>query len=108
MLAGVGGKVEGEDAGPDVLERAARREVAEEVGLDLTGIDITYVESTCFVTDDGDPLINVVFSGHLPATTSPEEAAALTWLTPPDLSRLAFLSCSAVESAVFPEPGRSR
>ncbi|MFF4992340.1 NUDIX hydrolase [Streptosporangium saharense] len=89
VLAGVGGKVEGEDAGPGVLERAARREVAEEVGLDLTGIDLTYVESTCFVTDDGDPVINVVFSGHLPPTavptpTSPEEVAALTWLTLPE------------------------
>ncbi|MEV4092307.1 hypothetical protein [Streptosporangium saharense] len=36
------------------------------MGLDLTGIALTYVESTCFVTDDGDPVINVVFSGHLP------------------------------------------
>ncbi|MER7131710.1 NUDIX domain-containing protein [Streptosporangium saharense] len=61
VLAGVGGKVEGGGAGPDVLGRAARREIAEEMGLDLTDVEITRL-----MTDDGDPVTNVVFSGRSP------------------------------------------
>ncbi|MEU6786714.1 NUDIX domain-containing protein [Nonomuraea angiospora] len=85
-LAGVGGKVEVDDGGADVFERAARREVAEEVGVDLAGVDLTYVESGYFVTDDGDPVINVVFTGRLPATATPvaaapQEVAEVVWLT---------------------------
>lgn len=60
-LAGVGGKVETEGAGLDVLEETARREVAEEIGVDLTAAPLSYVESGFFVTDDGDPVVNVVF-----------------------------------------------
>ncbi|MEU4834581.1 NUDIX domain-containing protein [Streptosporangium sp. NPDC023615] len=85
-LAGVGGKVEPEGAGADALEETARREVMEEVGVDLTGTELTYVESGFFVTDDGDPVINVVFSGRIPAHVQPvaasaEEVAGIVWLT---------------------------
>ncbi|MGC5014273.1 NUDIX hydrolase [Streptosporangium sp. DT93] len=85
-LAGVGGKVETEGAGADVLEETARREVLEEVGVDLTGVELTYAGSGFFVTDDGDPVINVVFSGPMPdhgrpAAASPEEVAEVIWLT---------------------------
>ncbi|MEV0389948.1 NUDIX domain-containing protein [Nonomuraea sp. NPDC050643] len=86
MLAGVGGKVEAEGAGADVLEETARREVAEEIGVELDGVELVYVESGFFVTDDGDPVINVVFRGALPAHAEPvaasaEEVAGLVWLT---------------------------
>ncbi|MFC6080016.1 NUDIX hydrolase [Sphaerisporangium aureirubrum] len=84
-LAGVGGKVEAGDAGADVFERTARREVAEETGVDLTGAALTYARSSYFVTDDGDPVLNVVFRGRLPAAAEPaaasEEVAGLVWLT---------------------------
>jgi 8-oxo-dGTP diphosphatase len=54
--------------------------------VDLTGIPLTYVESGSFVTDDGDPVVNVVFSGALPADANPvvassEEVAEIVWLT---------------------------
>jgi 8-oxo-dGTP diphosphatase len=89
-LAGIGGKVEvvdmGADMGADVCEQTARREVAEEVGVDLTGTELAYVESAFFVTDDGDPVVNVVFRGSLPAAAmpvvaAPEEVAELVWLS---------------------------
>ncbi|MFI6512284.1 NUDIX hydrolase [Streptosporangium sp. NPDC050855] len=86
VLAGVGGKVEIEGAGVDVLEETARREVMEEIGVDVTGVGLTYVESTFFVTDDGDPVINVTFSGRMPDRARPVPAAPLevaetVWLT---------------------------
>ncbi|MFB9677718.1 NUDIX hydrolase [Streptosporangium vulgare] len=85
-LAGVGGKVEIDGAGADVLEETARREVAEEIGVDVTEVVLTYVGSGFFMTDDGDPVINVVFRGELPAhaqpmAASPQEVAGLVWLT---------------------------
>jgi 8-oxo-dGTP pyrophosphatase MutT (NUDIX family) len=69
-----------------VLEQTARREVAEEIGVDLTGVRLVYAESALFVTDDGDPVINVVFgaalpSGAQPIAASPDEVAELLWLT---------------------------
>jgi 8-oxo-dGTP diphosphatase len=85
-LAGVGGVVEVGDAGVDVLEDTARREVAEEIGVDLAGVKLSYVESSFFVTDDGDPTINVVFGARLPASARPvmasaAEVAELIWMT---------------------------
>ncbi|MEV4110197.1 NUDIX domain-containing protein [Nonomuraea sp. NPDC049695] len=85
-LAGIGGKAEADGVESGILEQTARREVAEEVGVDLTGTDLTYVDSAFFVTDDGDPVINVVFRGELPprarpVAAAPEEVAELVWLT---------------------------
>ncbi|GAA1402882.1 NUDIX hydrolase [Catellatospora coxensis] len=88
LLAGVGGKVD-LPAGsviPDVLEQTARREVAEEIGVDLTGVPLTYIESSLFTTDDGDLVVNVVFAAPLPTDAepfpaSPDEVAAIVHLT---------------------------
>ena len=89
-LGGVGGKVDAvattTGLGAGVLEATGRREVAEEIGVDLTGVDLSYVDSASFVTDDGDPVINVVFSGPLPPEAEPfaastQEVAGITWLT---------------------------
>ncbi|GLW11944.1 hypothetical protein Misp01_70720 [Microtetraspora sp. NBRC 13810] len=86
VLSGVGGKVEVEGAGDHVLEQTARREVKEEIGVDLTGVELVYGGSGFFVTDDGDPVINVVFTGVLPAdaqpvAVSPQEVAGFAWRT---------------------------
>lgn len=87
LLAGVGGKAEVDAAqAPDMLEETGRREVAEEVGVDLTGVPLSYVESVYFVSDDGVPIINVVFTGELPPgaeprLAAPEEVAELLWIT---------------------------
>src|SRR5262245_242466 len=67
-LGDVGGKVESTAATePDILEATARREVREEVGLDLTGIPLRFCESSLFTTDDGDAVVNVAFAANLPA-----------------------------------------
>ncbi len=86
QLAGVGGKVESDGTVEEVLEQTARREVREEVGIDLSGVPVTYVTSSFFVTDDGDPVINVVFRAPLPAdqepvAVSPGEVASVVWRT---------------------------
>jgi 8-oxo-dGTP diphosphatase len=85
-LAGVGGKAEPDGAGQRVLEETARREVAEEIGVDLTGVPLTYASSGFFVTDDGDPVVNVVFAAPLPpraepVAAAPAEVAGFVWLT---------------------------
>ncbi len=87
QLAGIGGKVEiaGADV-PGVLEATVWREVLEEVGVDLTGLALMYVASNFFTSDDGDPMVNIVFTGELPAAVSPYPAAPdevdeVLWLT---------------------------
>ncbi|WP_267642023.1 NUDIX domain-containing protein [Haloarchaeobius amylolyticus] len=83
-LALVGGKVERTDHDTSALESTVHREVREEVGLAVT--DLRYVQSNAFVTDGGDPCLNVVFlarhedgEAHVAA---PDEVADLHWLTP--------------------------
>ncbi|NGZ75203.1 NUDIX domain-containing protein [Saccharibacillus alkalitolerans] len=83
-LALVGGKVEAEGASADVLEESLRREIREEVGISVAE-HMRYSHSTSFVTDRGDPVVNVVFacewtSGEAFAA-SPEEVAEVLWLT---------------------------
>lgn len=85
-LAGPGGKVEVEGEVPGVLEETGRREVLEEVGVDLTGTSFSYVDSARFVTDDGDPVVNVILAAPLPAgaqpdAASPDEVAGVVWVT---------------------------
>jgi ADP-ribose pyrophosphatase YjhB (NUDIX family) len=83
-LSLVGGKVEHSDGGPDILERSARREVTEEVGLTLDG-PLHYVASAHFTLPDGTGVVNVVFaaahSGGEPAVQDPRETSAVRWLT---------------------------
>ena len=80
-LALPGGKVENVTDMESVLEETARREVHEEVGVEVT--DFQYVRSNVF--GDVSPCINVVFlcryvSG-LPAARDPAEVSAVQWMT---------------------------
>ncbi|OKI02547.1 hypothetical protein A6A06_16150 [Streptomyces sp. CB02923] len=84
-LALVGGKVEVRDGdGGPVLESAVRREVAEEIGLHLTG-PLHYVTSAHFALPDGGNVVNVVFCadfpGGEPVPQNPQEVAAVVWLS---------------------------
>ncbi|MFS0689536.1 NUDIX domain-containing protein [Sporosarcina sp. 179-K 8C2 HS] len=84
----VGGKVELEGATSDILERTIAREVEEEVGLVVSG-HMRYVCSTSFITDLGEPVVNVVFlceefSGE-PYAVSADEVAAVYWMTPEEV-----------------------
>ena len=85
-LAGVGGKVEAPALGPEVLEATARREVREEIGVALDGVPLLYADSSFFIADDGDQVVNVVFVAQFPddarpAVVSPEEVSEIVWLT---------------------------
>lgn len=92
VLSAPGGKAE--DAGPDpivgILEQTAVREALEEVGIDLAGVTLSYVESCYFAADDGDPVINIVFAGALPPGPKPfaasaDEVAAVRMMTVPEI-----------------------
>ena len=83
-LAFPGGKVENAGAMGDVLEETLRREIEEEVRVHVHP-DMVYLESNSFITDDGDPVVDVVFlcryqSGE-PIAGDPDEVAAVRWMT---------------------------
>ena len=82
----VGGHVEADAPTAGVLEKTGRREVAEEVGLDLTGVPLTYLESEYFVTDGGERQVTVTFlapvpPGQEPRVTDPAELTEVGWWT---------------------------
>jgi 8-oxo-dGTP diphosphatase len=84
VLSLPGGKVENADGTENVLEGTLRREIEEEVGIQIWP-DMAYVESKAFVADDGEPVIDVVFvcrykSGRAVAA-DPGEVAAIRWMT---------------------------
>jgi 8-oxo-dGTP pyrophosphatase MutT (NUDIX family) len=78
-----GGKVEGVSSLDDVLEETLRREIAEEVGLEIHD-EMAYVRSSAFVAE-GDPVVDVVFLCRYKAGTAtaadPAEVAAVRWMT---------------------------
>ena len=69
MIGMIGGHVAVTDPQAGVLEATARREVAEEVGLDLSEVPLTYLESEFFITDGGEPQITVTFTAPAPLAT---------------------------------------
>ena len=77
-----GGKVEGADNADDVLEETLRREIAEEVGLEIHD-EMFYVRSSAFVAE-GDPVVDVVFLCRYRSGTAfaadPGEVAAVRWM----------------------------
>ena len=83
-LSLVGGKVDVDAGMADVLERTLRREIAEEVGVQIQDA-IEYVESKSFVADDGGPVVDIVFlcryAGGAPEIRDPGEVAAIHWMT---------------------------
>jgi 8-oxo-dGTP diphosphatase len=87
-LALVGGKVENAGTAVDILEDTLRREILEEVGLEVDN-QMEYLQSSAFVTDAGDPVVDIVFlcrykSGK-PKILDKGEVAAIHWVTADDL-----------------------
>ena len=58
-LSLIGGKVEREGNTTDILERTLKREIYEEVGIEVT--NLRYVNSSTFVTDSGLHVVDIVF-----------------------------------------------
>lgn len=82
-LALVGGQVDKEGVSSDILERTLIREIAEEVGIEVT--NLRYVNSSSFVTDSGEHVVDIVFlcdhqSGEAYAK-SPDEVDEVLWMT---------------------------
>ncbi|AMQ06600.1 NUDIX hydrolase [Sporosarcina psychrophila] len=82
-LSLVGGKVEKEGTSSDILEKTIIREIAEEVGIEVS--NLRYVNSSSFVTDSGINVVDIVFlcdheSGEAFAK-SPDEVDDVIWMT---------------------------
>jgi NADH pyrophosphatase NudC (nudix superfamily) len=60
LLAMVGGKVETRIAEKEVLEETLKREIMEEVGIQISK-PVHYVESKSFISDKGQVVIDIVF-----------------------------------------------
>lgn len=80
----VGGKVELGEASLDILEKTLKREIMEEVGIEVYD-DLQYVESKSFFTEKGEPVVDIVFlcrhkSGE-PHCASEDEVTGVFWLT---------------------------
>jgi 8-oxo-dGTP diphosphatase len=90
MIGLIGGHVEVTEPEAGVLEATARREVAEEVALDLSEVPLSYLESEFFTTPGGEQQITVTFtasapSGDEPSVNAPGELAEVRWWTISDL-----------------------
>jgi 8-oxo-dGTP pyrophosphatase MutT (NUDIX family) len=86
----IGGHVDVTKPQAGVLEATARREAAEEVGLDFSGVMLRYLESEFFITDAGERQITVTFTAQLPAgavpsVNAPDELVEVGWWTLDDL-----------------------
>jgi 8-oxo-dGTP diphosphatase len=81
-LSLVGGKVDKEGNSTDILERTLKREILEEVGVEVT--NLRYVNSSSFVTDKGVHVVDIVFlceyQSGVAYAKSPEEVADVVWL----------------------------
>lgn len=84
LLSLVGGKVDVEGPSADLLEKTVRREIFEEVGIEVKEA-LTYVHNTSFVSDTGEPVIDIVFlcdyKSGTPFTKSPDEVDSVDWMT---------------------------
>lgn len=82
-LSLVGGQVDQEGVSSDILERTLIREVAEEVGIEVS--NLRYVNSSSFVTESGLPVVDVVFLCDLQSgeayAKSLDEVDEVIWMT---------------------------
>lgn len=86
-LSMVGGKCDLQGVSSDILEKTLKREIFEEVGIEVD--DLTYVNSSSFVTDKGTHVIDIVFlCQHItgePYAKSMEEVREVMWMTMEDI-----------------------
>lgn len=89
IIAMVGGKVENEREEYNVLENTLRREVMEEVGIELSE-KLIYIESIGFISKKWGPVVDVIFLCKLekgePYPASPSEVAEVYWMTTEEIS----------------------
>ncbi|MGF7057518.1 NUDIX hydrolase [Brassicibacter mesophilus] len=90
IISFVGGKLENKGDEQDVLEKTLKREIMEEVGIEISN-DIRYIESKSFVSDGGDPIVEVIFlcrykSGQ-PYCADTDEVAEIYWMSIDEIIR---------------------
>ncbi|GIP32098.1 DNA mismatch repair protein MutT [Paenibacillus sp. J2TS4] len=82
-LSFVGGKVDPEETALEVLERTVKREIFEEVGIEIKE-ELHFLYSSSFVLKDGRHVLNVVFLCEYGKGTayckSPDEVEEIYWL----------------------------
>ncbi|WP_123537273.1 NUDIX domain-containing protein [Halosimplex salinum] len=82
-----GGKLEAPPGTDDALEATVRREIHEEVGVDVGAVE--YVCSSTFETDTGDQCLNIVtlceYESGEATPRATDEVAAVHWLTEDEL-----------------------
>lgn len=83
-LSLVGGTVDNEGNSNDILERTLRRELFEEVGVEVKDL-IQYVRNTSFVLASGKEVVDIVFLCEFdkgePYVKSPDEVESVHWMT---------------------------
>ena len=82
-----GGKMEVADGPDDALESTLRREIREEVGVEIED-EVRYVYSRRFDTDDGRQVVGVTFLCRYRSGTpsaDPAEVQDVRWMTPEEI-----------------------
>ena len=84
LLAMVGGKVDTNIVENNVLEETLRREIMEEVGIEVSKA-LHYVESKSFLSNKGQAVIDIVFlckhkSGEVKCMSA-DEVSEIYWMT---------------------------
>lgn len=87
-LSLIGGKVDREGFTSDILERTLKREMFEEVGIEISD-SMEYVRNTSFVTTTGDHVVDIVFLCEIekgePFPKSKDEVDEVLWMTTEDI-----------------------
>ncbi|MBL8155550.1 MAG: NUDIX hydrolase [Anaerolineae bacterium] len=86
-LSFVSGKIEAESPEEDILEATVRRELREEIDLEVG--ELAYVFSNAFRNDRGEMVICLTYlcrdSGGEPSVHAPDEVESVGWMRADDL-----------------------
>ena len=89
MLSLVGGKVEQGQQPVEMLESNLKREVLEEVDLEIKNVN--YLYSSAFVTDKNEHVLNIVFlceyQSGIAYPKSPDEVEDVKWMSSDEIER---------------------
>lgn len=106
-----GGKVETAGFAAAILEATLRREIMEEVGVEVEA-EMTYIESKLFTIDNGVAVVDIVFlcryRSGTPTALDPAEVAALQWMRAADVLAHPKLPPWTRDSLLLVEAARQR
>ncbi|WP_391203474.1 NUDIX hydrolase [Psychrobacillus sp. L4] len=110
-LALVGGTVDNEGDSRDILERTLRRELFEEVGVEVKD-PIQYVRNTSFVLANDKEVVDIVFLCEFdkgePYAKSPDEVESIHWMTADEIVKNEEIQSYLRDSIVAAEALRIR